>query len=388
MRRILGAALGAAIIGGAACGGEAAQQANVVRSDSSGVKIIVSTGGDTVLTWRFDTIGVLTDSLGEPWLFTAVSPWMVLTDRAGRTYVLDREPAIRRFGRDGKYERSFGRKGGAPGEMEYPAYLMQQGDSIAVLDFGRQALVRWGPELDAISDLPFRGALERTQGIAFRTGGLWRESFTFDSTGTTTVLRGDTTENAAELARMFEPTPMNRGMLEACGGRIKMSRPTYFSPSIRWDAHGPRVLVSTGPKYELALYEGNRMIASVRRDLPPRPPTIDDLRTLYPEGMKISAAGMECTIPLEDILHGATLAETMPFVFDVVLLSDATMWVRRSVTRDATPVLDAFGSDGAYAGTVRGYHLPVGLLPNGELLVPIDDEESGGLVIARMGVRK
>lgn len=388
MQRILGAALGAAIIGGVACRGETVQQANVVRADSSGVRIITSTGPDTALAWRFDTLGVLTDSLGEPWLFSGVSPWMVLTDRAGRTYVLDREPAIRRFGRDGKYERSFGRKGGAPGEMEFPVYLMQQGDSIAVLDFGRQALVRWGPELDAITDLPFRGALERTQGIAFRTGGLWRESYAFDSTGTTTVLSGDTTANAVELARMFEPTPTNRGMLEACGGRIKLSRQTYFSPTIQWDAHGPRILVSTGPRYELALYEGNRMIASVRRDLPLRAPTIDDLRQLHPEGMKISAAGMECTIPLEDILDGAALAETMPFVFDLVLLSDATMWVRRSVTSEETPVLDVFGSDGAYVGTVRGYHLPVGLLPNGELLVPIEDEESGGLVIARMGVRK
>ena len=75
-------------------------------------------------------------------------------------------------------------------------------------------------------------------------------------------------------------------------------------------------------------------------------------------------------------------------MFDLVLLSDATMWVRRSVTSEETPVLDVFGSDGAYVGTVRGYHLPVGLLPNGELLVPIEDEESGGLVIARMGVRR
>ena len=78
----------------------------------------------------------------------------------------------------------------------------------------------------------------------------------------------------------------------------------------------------------------------------------------------------------------------MPAVHGLTLLSDGTMWVQRSVRNERPVVLDVFGSDGAYVGTLRGYHLPVGLLPNGELLVPIDDEESGGLVIARMGVRK
>ena len=157
MQRTLAAALGAAILGGAACGGEAPQQANVIRTDSAGVRIVMSTGPDTALAWRFDTIGVLTDSLGEPWLFTGVTPQQVITDRAGRTYVLEREPAIRRFGRDGRYERSIGRRGGAPGEMGLPFYLVQQGDSVAVLDVGRSALVRWGPDLEPIADIPLRG---------------------------------------------------------------------------------------------------------------------------------------------------------------------------------------------------------------------------------------
>ena len=388
MQRLLPPALGAAFLAIAACGGEAPPQANVVRADSAGVKLITSTGPDTVLPWRFDTIGVLTDSLGEPWLFTGVSPARVLTDRAGRTYVLDREPTIRRFGRDGRYERSFGRKGGAPGEMELAFMILQQGDSIAALDVGRDALVRWGPEFEAIGDIPLRGGLERSQQLAFRTGGLWQQTYRFDSAGTTTILRGDTTDAAPVLAQMFEPTTAGRGMLEACGGMIRLQRPTYFAPEIRWDAQGPRLLLSTGPAYELKLFEGNRQIASVRRDLPPRAPTVEDLERMFPEGMKIGAAGMNCTIPLADLLDGAVLAESMPFVFDLTLLSDATMWVRRSPPGAQPTILDVFGSDGAYAGTLRGFHLPVGLLPNGELLVPMDDEASGGVVIARMRVVK
>lgn len=381
---VIAASLGVLV---AACGREPAQQANVVRADSAGVRIITSTGPDTALAWRFDTIGVLTDSVGEPWLFTRVSPQYVITDRAGRTYVLDREPVIRRFGRDGRYERSIGRKGGAPGEMEMPFQLLQQSDSIAVLDVGRSAIVRWGPDLEPIADIPLRGGFEGVTRVGFRTGGLWQMVSSYDSTGNRLVLRGDTT-GATELARVYDPVPKNPRMLEACGGRVTLTQPNFFSRSIQWDNDGPRALVYAGPAYELALYEGNRLLASVRRDLPTRAPTVDDIRRQYPDGLKLQVPGAECTVPLSELTAGPALEGTMPFAFNVTLLKDGTMWVQRSMRAEKPPVLDVFGSDGAYAGTVRGYHLPVGLLPNGELLVPIDDEESGGLVIARMGVRK
>ena len=53
-----------------------------------------------------------------------------------------------------------------------------------------------------------------------------------------------------------------------------------------------------------------------------------------------------------------------------------------------SPVLDVFGSDGAYVGTVRGMQLPVGRQPQGELLVPREDPESGGTVLLRMRVKR
>ncbi|MBX3134191.1 MAG: hypothetical protein KF689_12490 [Gemmatimonadaceae bacterium] len=358
--------------------------ANVIRSDSAGVKIITSTGPDAELAWRFDTLGLLTDSLGEPWLFTGVSRRVVLTDRAGRTYVLENEPAIRRFGRDGRYERSFGRKGGAPGEMEFAYQLLQQGDSVAVLDLGRNAIVRWGPDLEPIQDLPRRGALDRVQGLAFRSGGAWVESSAFDSTGSRTMLYLDTLGSAP----LFEVNEGRPKMMQACGGRLGFAMPAFFSPRIIWTHSGARMLATLGPDYRLQLFEGSRLIASIRRDLPQRAPTVADLQRMYPEGLKIRFGGGECTVPLDELLQTVGFAPVMLEVHGVALLADATMWVQRSVANEKPPVLDVFGSDGAYAGSVRGLYLPVGLLPNGELLVPLDDEDSGGLVIARMRVRK
>lgn len=370
----------------AGCNRETAAASDVIRTDSAGVKLITSTKADTALTWRFDSVGVFADSLGEPWLFNGLSPQMVLTDRAGRTYVLDREPAIRRFGREGQYERSTGRKGGAPGEMELPLALVQQGDSLVVVDPIRQALVRFGPDLEPIDDIPLRGAFERTQRIAFRSGGLWQERYDFDSSGTTVRLRADTTSDAS-LRSLFSPTPTNRRMLEGCGGRLQLAQPVFFEPTLEWDSEGARVLAYTGPSYELSLYEGARLIAVVRRNLTPTAPTMEDARRLYPEGMKVVAGSMTCEIPLETLVDGAQMAATMPFANGVVLLSDGTMWVQRSL-RTETPVLDVFGSDGAYVGTARGFGLPLGRLPNGELLVPREDEASGGILIVRMRVTR
>jgi hypothetical protein len=369
-----------------ACNRGAEVASDVIRADSAGVKVITSTRADTALSWRFDSIGVFVDSLGEPWLFTGLHPSLVLTDRAGRTYVLEREPAIRRFGRNGAYERSAGRKGGGPGEMEFPGALIQQGDSLAVLDRVRSALVRFGPDLEPIDDIPLRDAFARTQRVAFRSGGLWQERYDFDTSGTTVRLRADTTSDES-LMSLFSPTPVNRRMLEGCGGRLQYQQPVFFEPEMHWDNEGARILAYTGPNYELRLYEGPRLIAVLRRNLTPTAPTMDDVHRLYPTGLQVRAGGMTCEIPLEKLVEGAQMAATMPFANGVVLLSDGTMWVQRSL-RNEPPVLDVFGSDGAYAGTVRGFGLPLGRLPNGELLVPRDEEQSGGVIIIRMRVSR
>lgn len=376
----------AAAVLAVACAREPATDARVVRADSAGVRLITSTGPDTVLPWRFELVDVLKDSLGEPWLFTTVTPEMVLTDRAGRTYVLEREPAVRRFGRDGVYERSFGRKGGAPGEMEFPVALMQQGDSVVVFDGGRDAMVRWGPELEPINDIALRDGFANARRVEFRTGGAWVERYDFDSTSRRNRLFADTNASEALFTLADSSRPK---MMQACGGRIGFAMPTFFSPALEWTTAGARMLVNLGPGYDLRLYEGPRLLASIRRDLPMRASTEADLRRVYPEGLKFAfGGGAGCTVPLDEVIQGVGLADEMPFVHGLALLSDGSMWVQRSVRNEKPPILDVFGSDGAYAGTVTGFYLPVGLLPNGELLVPRDDEESGGLVIQRMRVTK
>ncbi len=367
-----------------ACAADAPSDSTITRTDSAGVKIIVNSRPDTALSWTLTEIDVLRDSVGEPWLFRSVSPGRVLTDRAGRTYVLEGEEGVRRFARDGRYERSFGRKGGAPGEMEFPMALLQQGDSLVVLDVARGVLVRWGPELDPINDIAMRDAFEGVQQLAFRVGGVWVEKATFDSTGQISALYGDTLPGEP-LMRVQDGKPKQ---LSACGGQVGLMLPSFFSPEIHWETAGARMLANLGPAYDLRLYEGPRLIASVRRDLPARKPTVDDIARIYPEGLQLQAGPrIACTIPTAELQEKIGVAEVMPYVHGVALLSDGTMWVRRSVGNEE-PLLDVFGSDGAYVGQVKGFDLPLGLLPNGELLLSREDADSGGYVVVRMTVRR
>lgn len=368
----------------AACVRGEATQPGVTRADSAGVRIVTSAAADTALSWSFEEVDVLADTVGEgePYLFTRLWGRNVLADRAGRVYVLTRDPAILRFGRDGRLERSIGRQGGGPGEMQLPGVLASSGDTLVVLDLVKRALVRWAPTLDPLADRRLEGTLERADQIAFRAGGLWFQRYAFSDSGLVSEFYADTIG------------PPLHSVVTPSGGPVKfkciaLSQSTpLFSPTVTWSASGPRVLANQGPDYTLWLYEGRRPVASVRRTVRPRAPTVDDVRAEHPEGYKVSFGGDRppCITPVEEVMKGFGVAAVFPAVHDLVLLPDGTIWVQRTPRAATEQVIDVFAPDGAYVGTTRGMKLPVGLLPNGQMLVPRFDEANGGLVLGRVRV--
>jgi len=364
-----------------ACGGASTAALDVVRTDSAGVRLITSGARDTVLPWTFREIDVFRDSLGEPWLFTNVVPSLVLADRSGRTYVVTREPSVVRFDRSGRFDRTIGRKGGGPGEFEFPMSIGSQGDTIFVRDGSKQALVRFQPDLAPAPDRRLDGALARANALFFRTGGLWFRRMELD----------DSTRGSSVFADTLGSAPLQRVSRGAGAavdfGCIKSSGlAPVFSPELLMHASVARLLVNAQPAYELWLYEGPRALASIRRPLVPRAPTEADVRVLYPDGMKFGFGGprADCTIPVEEVIAKQGVAPQYPFVFDVMLLPDGTMWALRTPHNVRPAIVDVFNSEGVYAGTTTGMGLPLAMLPNGELLFARDDEESGGVVIVRM----
>lgn len=380
--RITTALLGAAFVG--ACGGAPIEAPDVVRTDSAGVRIVTSGAVDKDLPWRFDSVGVLTDSLGEPWFVGATFREQVLIDRAGRTYLLTADLGLVRFGRDGRFDRTIGRMGSGPGEFKNPVAIAAQGDTLVVMDVSRRSLVRFSSSLDPIAERRLDGALSRLERIAFRAGGFWYSESIHDDTGRGAALRTDTI-GGAPLQRVV--TPHGDAVQFRCFG-IPQSTP-LFAPGLSWAASGPRIIVNAQPSYALRLYEGTRLVAMVRRPLTPRAPTVEDVREIHPDGMRIVFGGEladrpGCVIPVEEMVARQGMARRLPLVEDVQLFADGTIWTQRSRRGTSHTVVDVFGSDGAYSGSVRGMQLPLGRYPNGDLLLLREDAGNGELLLVRV----
>lgn len=371
-----------AVLALAGCSSAGADGSGATRTDSAGVEIVSSGGTDKPLSWTFTEVDMLRDSAGEPYLFTNVSSRDVVVDEAGRTIVLVGRSLVR-FDAEGRYEMTVGRRGGGPGEMQLPRSLMMNGDTVLVHDLLKESLVRWTSALKPIGDRRLDGELMGIENVAFHDGGMWLEKDVRDDSLTRTLLLPDTAGSAA-LHRVSVPSTG-----AADFGCIRLSgMPPLFSPDLVWSASGPRIAVSAGSAFEIWLHEGTRALMSIRRSVPARAPTIEDANLLYPGGMKVAFPTGECLVPLEDIVDQLKLAETFPAIHDMRLLADGSLWVQRTVRNAETPVLDVFDSTGAYVGTVHDRRLPSGILPNGELLIPRDDEDTGGTFIARVRVTR
>lgn len=380
MRRALGAALGAALYGGMACSGGDAATAGVVRSDSSGVAIVTSPGEDRPLDWRLVRTGVLRDSAGEPWQFTRVHPRGVAVRADGEIFVLDAtEPPVERFAADGAYRGPLGRRGGGPGEFQFPVGLMLSGDTLYVRDFMKGGFARFAPDGAPVADRRLSESVGFVNELRFHRDGLWMSGSIPDSVNSVVGFFGDSTRSIA-LHRVA--TPRGRALKFSCVG-IDGSTP-MFSPNLFWSAAGDRAVVHAQPGYELWVYGGSRLEMSVRRSVPSRAPTIDDAKVLYPDGWKVSFGGAapDCVVPVEEVVQQQGLAEVLPQVQDLLVLPDGRIVVRRSLGQAPEQILDVFEADGAYAGTLRGTPMPLGMLPDGAWLVPEKDEDTGGTVVA------
>lgn len=366
-----------------ACGREASSAIAVERTDSAGVEIVTSGGTDVPLAWSFEPVLTLGGAEDGPEAFYQVRGGLG-SDGAGNVYVLDRgNHRVLVFGADGRHLRTMGRKGGGPGEMEFPGSLTVEADgSVGVQDPMLRRMVRFAPDGSVVAPIAFTGSAMIED--ASMVGGIpVLLSRAFDpETGSVQELviaaEGDTTV----LARVETP-PGKGGRFPNCAVQIP-GLPPIFSPAISWTAVDDRLALSAGAAYEVRIVEGGRHLRTLRRDVAPAPATAQLAEGMVPRGeMHIRFGSGECRIPARDVVEARGFAPLVPAISRIALAPDGSTWVARSVPGEDRPPVDVFAPDGAYRGTLpTGTPFPDAFLPDGRILRVEEDELEVERVVA------
>lgn len=369
------------------CAFDSGPRIAVERADSAGVEIVTSRGADVPLEWTFTEDLSLGGADEGPEAFFRLGSGGVRVDGAGNLVVLDAgNHRVSVFDGRGTHLRSMGKKGGGPGEIEFPiGFALEPGDTIAILDIAKRSFVRFGPDGSTLATRPtpdrfFGGAVEITpEGLL--TSMRRSDAETGQARYELVLYRAET--DSTVLATVAYPVVASEVKFPDCPVRIGggPGMPPLFSPEVRWTARSSGELaLQAGNLYRIDLYREGRIAASLRRDVAPIQVTeeiaVRQMKSQLPNGeMTIRFSSGQCTIPAADVVAARGFAPELSPIAAIALAPGGEVWVRRSAPGEEKPPIDLFDAEGAYTGTLpAGTPFPAAFLPDGRIAVVEKDE--------------
>ncbi len=377
IRRLLPRALLALILGCATDrAGEDAPPAIATRADSAGIEVIHHPlQADRVRELSVSDSALLDES-GAPYIFNSVPVWSARVDQRGMTYVADPQAAtVLSFSADGKFVARIGRRGNGPGELRTPLSVMTSGDTISVYDPMRLATLRWTEQgRRFLSEISVAASDQGAMALRVDASGVvaLRRTVVGDSTrvevGTLDALPlvGFTAPTGPVLRLPCIPIPQRRGRL--------------LAPQVHVHS-AERRIVANGGDYVVYVIRDDAIERIVRRDVPVRAADRQAIALAAGRGIRARMGASECSLSPEELAGAVGVATTVPAVHGVALLSDGSLWVKRTLPAETPGLLDYFAPSGEYIMSVQANHLPIGILPDARILLPVDDEESGGVIV-------
>lgn len=370
--RTLGAI--AVAIGLVACAADTPPRITVERTDSAGVTIITNHGADFLLDWTFTPTLTLGGEDEGPEAFFNIGLSSVAADADGNLYIMDAgNHRIVIFDEAGNHLRTLGRQGGGPGEFQmWPSGITIAHDrSINVYDIGKQGLVRFDPAGNPLQTRRIEGGQIRSYAL-LSDGIAIHVDHHFDSVASdriqTITDAGDTTTIISVARPPLKPVDF---------GCVRISgMATIFAPSLQWDALDDQIFINPAADYVIDLYDGARLAASIRRDLPPRPATRELALRQVGEDFKVGlgAAG-ECKVPAARVVEEQGIADVIPAISRIRVAPNGTIWVQRYAIRGEIAPIDIFSPDGEYLGTLpEGAPFPAAFLPEDRIAAIEKDE--------------
>ncbi len=373
----LAALIGALSLMGVGCRGAAfAQEITRDTRDSAGVHIITYESDQRVLEWQFRERFRLGGHTDGPEAFYRVWRTNVAVDEAGHIYVLDIPNfQLTRFDSSGRVQWAVGKRGGGPGEFEFPVRpLVRSAIEVGVYDGRRRAVIWFDSTGEHRGQEPLDVGLVRGMAVlgkALVYGRLGRPrddgsqlvEWVITEAADTTVLTSAST------------APATSQRYESCG-ILGISLAPVFAPPILFVGTHDAVAISAWASYVVDVFRLDGTRLSIRRALDPVKATRALARREIGEAMPLYTGPSEtCMVPVEEAITKRGIAPTVPFIRELSLAPDGSIWVSRYVLPDETPISDIFSAQGDYIGTLMGHHpFPVAFLPNGDVLAIETDE--------------
>lgn len=355
-----------------------------VVQDSSGIAIAVSQSpGDrrAAVAWSSDS--ALLDERGDPFLFTALPTWAVTVLPAGATVALSAQEAVAYvFDASGRFVSRIGRRGDGPGELRLPLAVTLSGDTLEIFDSQRAVVQRWTGLGDSL--LPQLTLPTAEQGIRpLDVRGADVFAVRRESRGDSVLVEiGASADSPSILSFRY---PAGRAVPLPCLP-MPVRRPPLLTPTVHAAAYQDRAVVSGSAEYELWLIDGGKLVRSIRREVDAHRPTEEDLRLAAGTGIRASLGGQRCEVKPRELAELLGAASHVPSIHGIALLGDGSIWVQRTLRGSSTPRVDSFDRDGRYLFTVPA-NLPLGVLPDGRYLIPVEDESTGGIFVRFARIR-
>ena len=357
------------------CTAPAADLVQVERVDSAGIEIIHSLGGDVPLNRHFEVAFSLGGEDTGPASFYRVIPQGVAVDARGNIAILDMSAfRVVVFDSTGRFVRSMGHEGAGPGEFNAPdAVAVLPDGSVAVHDFRKRGLEWFDPTGKPAGFRPLSASFQGGRIILSATGAFIPTRTTDRGAGLARyrLLRISETDTVTlvEQAQALGES----AFYESCA--VSMTLAPLFTPRLRWDAVVDQAVIGNGDDYVIDVYHGSELTRRLRRDVMARNVTESMARAELGEGEEWSIGGVPCTIPADELLAKRGYASSVAAVEDVAITPLGEIWTKRSSIGQEPALVDVFGSDGTYLGTLsESAPWPVAFLPDGRLLAIVRDD--------------
>lgn len=331
------------------CASEAATTAwSGTERDSAGIRIVENPdqplwGDDD--RWDVTTVLDIGTTEGDPdYQFGEVEG--VTVDRDGQIYVLDDlTQQVKVYSPEGQFERTIGRRGNGPGELNGAAWLWITSDTLMVVDMGNIRVNRY--ELDGSDAGSFPMRFERSIATDFVTDERGRiihtTQLTDGSAGNTewVVVRtpaGEVTDTLLTYASSDAFDFDERG-----------PKLTVFSPETMWTmAPGPSILFGNSHNYRITRFDpAGEPDLIVTRAAVGETITPSDANAYTKAMVKL----WEGRLPQQfhsTLRDRVTFAEQFPIFTSLHSGPDGTIWVQRFENIAATSGIDESGFSPEY----------------------------------------